>query len=172
MFELKDLPNRETLAQFAKLYDNPDVSGLHTWLLWAAATNEMLTAFEDNLARNGLSQTQFFVLLLLKRNPEGLSVGALADGVAITSQSMTRAVAKMEAAGICSKHADPEDGRLWIVRMTSTGEAILRKVLPRHYAWVASFMSHYDEKEREALVKLMRKVGPALGVSPLLSTVE
>ena len=172
MFELKDLPNQETLAQFALLYGNPDLSGLHTWLLWAAATNEMLKAFDDNLARNGLSQTQFFVLLLLKRNPEGLSVGALADGVAITSQSMTRAIAKMDAAGICTKHADPEDGRLWIVRLTATGETILRKVLPRHYAWVAGFMSHYNEKEREALVKLMRKVRPALGAPRQSSTVE
>ena len=55
------------------------------WLAWAAATGEMLSAFDANLARNGgLSQAQFFVLLLLKRNPAGLSVGALAQGVAVT----------------------------------------------------------------------------------------
>lgn len=166
MFELKDLPTRDTLSQFAKLYGNPDVDGLHTWLIWASATSEMLSAFEGNLARNGVSQTQFFVLLLLKRSPDGLSVGALANGVAVTSQSMTRAVAKMEEAGLCSKHGDPNDGRFWIVRLTAAGEAVLRKVLPRHYAWVANFMSHYDKRDRERLVKLMLKVVPALGVQP------
>ncbi|AZD61510.1 Transcriptional regulator, MarR family [Pseudomonas chlororaphis subsp. aurantiaca] len=69
MFELKDLPSRETLEHFGKLYDNPDVEGLYTWLVWASATDEMLSAFNANLARENLAQTPFFVLLLLKRNP-------------------------------------------------------------------------------------------------------
>lgn len=30
MFELKDLPSRETLTQFGQLYDNPDVEGVYT----------------------------------------------------------------------------------------------------------------------------------------------
>ncbi|MBB4868281.1 DNA-binding MarR family transcriptional regulator [Pseudomonas nitritireducens] len=162
MFELKDLPSRETLARFGKLYDNPDVGGLHTWLVWASATNEMLSAFDDNLAREGLSQTPFFVLLLLKRNPEGLTIGVLADGVAVASQTMTRAINKMEVANLCSKHPDPNDGRSWIVRLTSDGDVALGKVLPKHYSWVASFMSHFNTEERELLVRLMMKVSPAL----------
>lgn len=162
MFELKDLPSRETLARFGKLYDNPDVEGLYTWLVWASATDEMLSAFNANLASEGLSQTPFFVLLLLKRNPDGLTIGALADGVAVASQTMTRAINKMEAAGLCTKHPDPDDGRHWIVRLTSGGNTALGKVLPKHYAWVASFMSHFEKDERELLVKLMMKVAPAL----------
>ena len=164
MFELKDLPSRSTLEQFARIYPNPDVDGLHTWLTWASATHQMLAAFDENLAREGLSQTQFFVLLLLKRNPQGLSVGALADGVAVTSQSMTRALGKMEKAGLCSKHDAPHDGRFWIVRLEPAGEAVLKDVLPKHYAWVASFMRHYDKTERQALSALMLKVAPALGL--------
>lgn len=162
MFELKDLPSRDTLARFADEYGNPDVEGLHTWLTWASATNQMLSAFDENLARHGLSQTNFFVLLLLKRNPEGLTVGALAEGVSVASQTMTRAVAKMEANGLCSKHEDPLDGRLWIVRLRPEGEAALARVLPRHYEWVAELMSTFTEKERASLAKLMVKVGPAL----------
>ncbi|MDP9525299.1 MarR family winged helix-turn-helix transcriptional regulator [Pseudomonas idahonensis] len=162
MFELKDLPSYETLERFGKKYGNPDVPGLQTWLIWASATNEMLSAFESNLARNGLSQAQFFVLLLLKRNPDGLTVGALAAGVAVTSQTMTRVVDRMMAAGMCTKHSDPDDRRLWIVRLTPEGDEILGRVLPDHYAWVADFMSHFSPQERELLVKVMLKVGPAL----------
>lgn len=162
MFELKDLPSPDTLAEFGKHYGNPDVSGLHTWLTWAAATNEMLEAFDVNLAREGMSQTPFFVLLLLKRNPDGLTIGALANGVAVASQTMTRAVHKMEAAGLCTRHADPEDGRSAIVRLAPDGDEALSRVLPRHYAWVASLMGQFDDKERKMLAKLMLKVAPAL----------
>jgi len=115
MFELKDLPSYDTLAAFGAAYGNPDVDGLHAWLLWASATNEMLSAFEGNLARHGgLSQSQFFVLLLLKRNPDGLSVGALAQGVSVTSQTMTRIIDRMEGAGLCQRSPDPQDRRAWL----------------------------------------------------------
>ncbi len=162
MFELKDLPSRDTLEKFGKHYGNPDVNSLHTWLAWASATDEMLTAFEANLATHGLSQTPFFVLLLLKRNPEGLTIGALASGVAVASQTMTRAIHKMEASGWCSKHPDPEDGRISLVRLTTQGDAMLSHALPKHYEWVAKLMSDFTADELTQLTTIMRKVSSTL----------
>ncbi|SSW73799.1 HTH-type transcriptional regulator MhqR [Achromobacter veterisilvae] len=162
MFELKDLPSYDTLAAFGAAYGNPDVDGLHTWLVWASATNEMLSAFEGNLARNGgLSQSQFFVLLLLKRNPGGLSVGALAQGVAVTSQTMTRIIDRMEGAGLCLRAPDPEDRRAWLIRLAPPGDELLGQALPAHYAWVANLMRHFSAEERQMLNQLMHKLHAA-----------
>ena len=166
MFELKDLPSYDTLEAFGGRYGNPDVQGLQTWLLWASATQEMISAFEANLARvSGLSQTQFFVLLLLKRNPDGLSVGALADGVSVTSQTMTRVIDRMVGAQLCSRDIDPADARARLVTLTSDGDALLGKALPNHYAWVAGLMRHFDAQERQMLNQLMLKLNQA-GVLP------
>jgi len=162
MFELKDLPSYDTLAAFGTAYGNPDVDGLHTWLVWASATNEMLSAFEGNLARNGgLSQSQFFVLLLLKRNPDGLSVGALAQGVAVTSQTMTRIVDRMEGAGLCQRAPDPNDRRSWLISLAPAGDELLGQALPAHYAWVANLMRHFSAEERQMLKQLMHKLHAA-----------
>lgn len=68
----------------------------------------------------------------------------------------------MEALGLCTKHPDPEDGRHWIVRLTLKGNDVLGRVLPKYYAWVARFMSHFSIEERELFVKLMLRVAPAL----------
>ncbi|AUL47469.1 MarR family transcriptional regulator [Bordetella trematum] len=160
MFELKDLPSYDTLERFGADYGNPDVQGLQTWLIWASATQEMLSAFEANLARfGGLSQTQFFVLLLLKRNPGGLSVGRLAEGVSVTSQTMTRVIDRMVGAGLCSRDVDPLDARARLVRLALQGDAALAQALPGHYAWVARLMGHFDADERQVLTRLMRKLG-------------
>ena len=162
MFELKDLPSYDTLAAFGTAYGNPDVDGLQAWLAWAAATGEMLSAFDANLARNGgLSQAQFFVLLLLNRNPAGLSVGALAQGVAVTSQTMTRTIDRMEGAGLCRREADPQDRRAWLIHLTEPGGALLAQALPAHYAWVARLMAHFDAQERQVLRRLMTKLRDA-----------
>ncbi len=162
MFELKDLPSYDTLAAFADAYGNPDVDGLHTWLVWASATGEMLSAFEDNLARHGgLSQSQFFVLLLLKRNPGGLSVGALAQGVAVTSQTMTRIIDRMEGAGLCQRAPDPQDRRAWLIGLAPPGDALLAQALPAHYEWVACLMRHFSAEERQLLQQLMHKLRAA-----------
>lgn len=162
MFELKDMPSYDTLAAFGAAYGNPDVDGLHTWLVWASATNEMLSAFEGNLARNGgLSQSQFFVLLLLKRNPDGLSVGALAQGVAVTSQTMTRIIDRMEGAGLCLRTPDPQDRRAWQIRLAPPGDELLSQALPAHYIWVANLMRHFSAEERQMLNQLMHKLHAA-----------
>ena len=159
MFELKDLPSYDTLVKLGAEYRNPDVDGLQTWLIWASATSEMLSAFEANLDRtSGLSQTQFFVLILLKRNPDGLSIGTLADGVSVTSQTMTRIIDRMEVAGLCDREQHPQDRRAWLVRLTENGAQVLDNALPAHYAWVAELMSHFDQAERDVLVKLMFKL--------------
>lgn len=164
MFELKDLPSYDTLERFGAIYGNTDVQGLQTWLIWASATQEMLSAFEANLARTcGLSQTQFFVLLLLKRNPDGLGVGALAEGVSVTSQTMTRVIDRMVGAGLCSRDIDPVDARARQVRLTPAGNEILGKALPSHYVWVAKLMSHFSADERQTLNQFMLKLNQ-LGV--------
>ena len=162
MFKLKDLPSYDTLVRLGEAYQNPDVDGLHSWLIWASATSEMLAAFEANLAQTcRLSQTQFFVLILLKRNPQGLSIGALADGVAVTSQTMTRAIDRMEASDFCYRKSDPEDRRAWLVYLSENGDETLGKALPAHYAWVAKLMSHFDGEERAMLNRLMLKLNQA-----------
>ncbi|WP_201775781.1 MarR family winged helix-turn-helix transcriptional regulator [Chromobacterium subtsugae] len=162
MFELKDLPSFETLSKFAKEYHNPDLEGVQTWLQVAKATSDMMLAFEANLARHGLSQTKFFVLLLLKRNPSGLGLGKLAEGVSVSSPTMTGIIDRMERSDLCRREQDANDRRAWIVRLLPEGETLLAQVLPDHYLWVARLMSDFNTADRLQLCELMARLTQAL----------
>lgn len=169
MFELRDLPDYQTAKDISIAYGNKDVDGLYTWLSWAGATTEMLAAFEANLMQaGGLSQAQFFVLMLLKRNPQGLSVGALAHGAGVASQTMTRTIDRMEKAQLCQRHTDPSDRRAWILTLSPEGEALLAKVLPEHYKWTTQLMTVFNQQERATLKQLMDKL-KASGLLPKTS---
>ncbi|MBA5688362.1 MarR family winged helix-turn-helix transcriptional regulator [Rugamonas apoptosis] len=162
MLELKDLPSFDTLSQFAKLYPNPDIDGVQTWLLLSRGCSDMMAEFEANLARHGLSQTKFFVLLLLKRNPDGMGVGRLAEGVSVSSPTMTGIVDRLEQAQLCRREQDVNDRRAWVVRLLPAGEALLALALPEHYHWVAQLMSVFSPQERDQLRGLMRKLTTSL----------
>lgn len=161
MFELKDLPSSDTLEAFSKRYHNPDIEGLRLWLQLAFSTEEMLSAFTANLAQHKLTQAKFFVLLLLLRNPNGLSIAALAQGVNVASPTMTRIIDRMEVAGLCKRVQDANDRRAWVVSIASKGDMIMSRAIPDHYAWVAVLMGHFDAAEREQIYHLMTKLSRA-----------
>ena len=160
MFELKDLPEPRHAGKAGSRVPKPRCrrvadfgsSGLLPPVQCCLLLKPTLTVLP------GLSQTQFFVLILLKRNPDGLSIDVLADGVSVTSQTINSIIDRMEAAGLCEREQHPQDRRAWVVRLTEYGAQVLGKALPAHYVWVAKLMSHFDESERDTLVKLMFKL--------------
>jgi DNA-binding MarR family transcriptional regulator len=162
MLELKDLPSFDTLSQMAKQYPNPDIDAVQTWLQLSRSCSDMMARFEENLARHGLSQTKFFVLLLLKRNPGGLGVGRLAEGVAVSSPTMTGIIDRLEQSKLCRREQDAADRRAWVVQLLPAGEALLAEALPEHYQWVAQLMSVFNPKERDQLRMLMRKLNGSM----------
>jgi DNA-binding MarR family transcriptional regulator len=162
MLELKDLPSFDTLSQMAKQYPNPDIDAVQTWLQLSRSCSDMMARFEENLARHGLSQTKFFVLLLLKRNPDGLGVGRLAEGVAVSSPTMTGIIDRMEQGQLCHREQDASDRRAWLVRLLPAGESLLAKALPEHYIWVAQLMAVFSQQEREQLRAFLRKLNGSM----------
>lgn len=162
MFELTDLPNLDELKRLAERYGNPDIEGLQLWLTWMSANHSMLSSFEAQLMKTaGISRTQFFVLMLLKRYPEGRSIGQLADGVTVASQTMTRMVNRMVDEGLCTRIPDPADARGRIVQLTDAGHALVDKAVPRNYQWVANTMAHFTEEDRRQLRHLLAKLEEA-----------
>lgn len=103
-------------------------------------TND-LTALYDNLVRYeidlwnaidaalraecGLQLTWFEILRLLSAHDGGARVQDIAAEFAITVGGTSKVVDRIEAAGYCARHANPDDRRSSLVALTSTGRQVL-----------------------------------------------
>jgi MarR family transcriptional regulator, organic hydroperoxide resistance regulator len=77
---------------------------------------------------------------------EGIALGELAQRLAVKPPSVTKVVGRLERAGLVTRLADPEDGRVQRVELTAAG----RKLMPAiRRAW--------SEAGREALARLSVK---------------
>lgn len=156
---LQDLPRFDCLLRAAEKYPtlNPTASEAFLHLL---RTGDMVFAAEaDFLAKHGISQGRFTVLMLLNCCSEEPSTPAdLAARAGVTRAAMTGLVDTLEKDGIVTREPDAEDRRSVLVRLTRAGSALLETMLPDYFACVAGIMRPLRPAERKQLVGLLQKL--------------
>jgi len=115
-------------------------------------------ACEQQLQRYDVHAGQHHLLELLWETPEGLTVGEIAERLAVEAPSITRTVQRMGRAGLVEKHPHPTDARLVIVKLTAKGKA-LEPVLPQVILHVEEQMlAGLSEVERAFLMRLLKQM--------------
>lgn len=99
---------------------------------------------------HGLTLTQLSVLATLMRHG-AMTPGELATHERVRPPSMTRTVAALVEAGLCSRTPDPDDGRQLIVDLTADGTALLRADRARRRAWLSSQLAALTPEQRATL---------------------
>ena len=98
----------------------------------------------------GLSPSQLTALTTIHRH-NAMTLGELAEYERVAPPSITKVVAKLEAAGYVVREPDPNDGRVSRVRATPAGEALLDESRKRKDAWLAARLAQLTADERERL---------------------
>ncbi|MBP7675786.1 MAG: MarR family transcriptional regulator [Thermoanaerobaculia bacterium] len=132
--------------------------GVHLWLLlWKAAKAQEVHA-RRSAEGTGLCLSDFGVLeALLHKGP--LPVNTLGKKILITSGSVTAAVDRLERAHLVERMDTATDRRARIVHLTPKGTTLIRGLFAEHAKDMERAFSHLDGPEREALARLLRKVG-------------
>ena len=98
---------------------------------------------------HGVSATGIALLSRLYRGGEA-TPKALADAEDAQPQTLTRAIASLEEAGLISRRADPADGRQVLLDVTAAGLRALREHGATHIAWlIAAMDAELTTAERE-----------------------
>jgi DNA-binding MarR family transcriptional regulator len=87
---------------------------------------------------------------LSKEGP--LRIGDLASREGVTAPTTTRVVAALEQSGLVRRTADPDDGRSWVIELTTVGQDLIDTLTRDHTAYLAAHVAGLAAEEREALV--------------------
>jgi DNA-binding MarR family transcriptional regulator len=123
------------------------------------------TAFGRRLAEEcDLTLPWFEVLVRLVRSPDHrLRMSDLAAQTTLSASGLTRAVDRMEEAGLVTRQACPTDRRSTYAALTPRGESRVLDAVPRHVARLTEiFEVVFTPTELESFTALNRKLRDAV----------
>jgi DNA-binding MarR family transcriptional regulator len=109
----------------------------------------------------GLTPSQLSALSTLERHGR-LTLGALAEYERVAPPSITKMIAKLEAADLVARTLDANDRRVAWVTLTPTGERHLTQIRQRKNVWLAARLAELSDDER-------RRISDALDALDLLT---
>ncbi|WP_245548844.1 MarR family winged helix-turn-helix transcriptional regulator [Nocardia exalbida] len=114
-----------------------NVREMAVWQNFLAAGALVGREVERQLKREGLSHTQYEVLVRLADAPEGrLRMTELAEALYTSKSGLTYQVTQLEKTGLLVREACPTDVRGVIAVLTAAGRERLAQVAPGHVATV------------------------------------
>jgi DNA-binding MarR family transcriptional regulator len=116
----------------------------------AGALERLVGLFRWLSPPSGLSLTAAATLATLERSGP-VRLTALADREAVTQPAMTQLVARLQAAGLVTRAADPGDGRVVQVEITDAGRAVLAQRRAVRAERLAAMLDDLSAAERAAL---------------------
>lgn len=154
-----DLPRFECLQQAALQFPSLDPGACAVFLnLWKTG-DAISAAGSDFLARHGLTQARFMMLMMLNQcedfpsNPAGL-----AESCGVTRATITGVLDTLQRDGLIARSACPNDRRSVKVEMTEKGRTLIETVAPKYFERVAEIVKPLSEPERMHLVVLLQKI--------------
>ena len=125
---------------------------------------EAAAGHESTLGRHldtfGLPRVWLEVLLRVSRSPGGqLRMADLAAQVALSPSGLTRAIDKIEEAGLVARVSCPSDRRGAFVQLTEAGRERLAQIIPAHLTHVEeSFTGLLSPTELARFMATLRKL--------------
>ncbi len=145
MFFLKDLPTRQMIDGYAARYPGVESEMVGEALAMMRRASLLIRELERYFAEHELSQIRFLILMVIDReiDGDGLSPLEIATRIDVSKPVTTRTLKVLEESGLIGISDNVDDGRSKRVRLTRSGRAKLKQVLPGYFQMIMAFM-HED----------------------------
>lgn len=124
---------------------------------------EAYSALEQELGgalerESGIPHTWFEAMLRIARSPEGLTMGALANQIALTTGGVTRLIDRMITAGLVERVPCPTDRRISYAALTTAGRRKLDEAAENHVRNLERAFADYTDGDIQALDDLLERL--------------
>ncbi|MBE7383232.1 MAG: MarR family transcriptional regulator [Leptolyngbya sp. SIO1E4] len=166
MLTLRDLPKYEALLALARQYPNLNITAVETCFMFLRTATDVYGVMDTHFAEYQLSMGKFIVLMLLRCSGDGLTPSECADRAGVTRGTITGLLDGLQRDHLIERHPHPSDRRCSIVCLTKKGWALLDKMLPQHFQFIATLFSPLSQAEQRQLFDLLAKLmGSARGIA-------
>ncbi|KRH79738.1 transcriptional repressor MprA [Ferrovum sp. JA12] len=159
MLLLKELPTSESLKKFTARYPDINITAIVDFLVLLRAGSDISQALDKLLAKYGLLQGRWWILILLLRQPNLCSSPTdLAEKAGVTKASMTGFIDSLQREGFVTRVEDPEDRRKYVIQLTTLGLQKLDSTVPDYNKKVHALMSTLTLEERQDMLQTLKKL--------------
>ncbi|WML44320.1 MarR family transcriptional regulator [Neobacillus sp. PS3-40] len=127
------------------------------YLLLMQTSKAVQDRIRIEITKSKLTITEFSVLEVLY-NKGKQTIHQIGNSILISSGSMTYVIDKLEQRGLLNRSACPVDRRVIHVLLTDDGSDLMENILPKHTELVEFMLGSLSNREKEILVKLLKKV--------------
>jgi len=141
---------------------------------WLIATDTLETYLNRALARDGLSMSEYRVLVVLSEAPDGhLRMSDLASDAHHSPSRSSHTIARLESRGWVRRTPHATDRRVVFVALTPAGEALYAQARPRYHAALKRiFVDAVGPENIPELDATMRRIIAATGVTQAIGLAE
>ena len=166
-FLLKNMARGPGLKGLAAIYPETDTSAMEVFSTLMGVSAELISAIKSALARHGITQARFRLLLSLRRaGRRGLHPRELAENLRIERASVTSLLDGIERKGLAKRQPFEGDRRSIMVALTPKGIHFIDSLAPVRLRRIAKLMSCLSVRERKRLVRFLDRINsniPAFG---------
>jgi MarR family 2-MHQ and catechol resistance regulon transcriptional repressor len=146
--------------------DRKQDTALKLWVVLARAFGAVSAQSAEDVARHGLTTTEFAILeVLYHKGP--LLLGEVQRKILVSSGGVTYLVDRLEAKGLVKRQECAEDRRARYAALTPEGEKLMGRIFPEHARRIARAVSGLTRAEQLEASALLRKLGIAAAELPL-----
>jgi DNA-binding MarR family transcriptional regulator len=121
-------------------------------------SNRISRAFYADIeARHGITLPEWRVMLTLARHP-GMAAMAVAGLWGMDKMAISRAVRRLERAGLVRRGPAPADRRRWVLDLTAEGRRRYRAIEPAATERYRALLKALDPREVAQLKRLLEKL--------------
>ncbi len=123
------------------------------------AADRFRDALEERCKAEGITMAQYAALwvLCLADAPDGVTTGALADGLITRQPDVTRLVDRLVRAGLAERKPSPTDRRVVLVAATPAARALFERLTPVIAAYHEQQWSNLTAAELRTFHELLAK---------------